>query len=285
MFRESWLPKGFGFLSALPEQRRKERTLVPLQAFIDDSGGKGQGGYLVLAALVAKAEGWATFSDEWDRTIRAAPRIRRFKMSEAMNLKGEFNFVRPEARDEKVQQLLDLVDRFKPVLVYSCVDVGAFQDLFGSVVDVQGHSALGQPYLWAAMHLMYAVIHEEAKCVGGPDKIELIFDEHDIFKKEAKLQYEEMRKSNPHLHTVMPLEPWFRDDEDFMPLQAADLVAGVLRYGLNDELGKPSMPQFRFNLHASPRSHLFDRKELNRCMPLLRMAIAKLINEEKDSSA
>jgi hypothetical protein len=40
-----WLPEGFAFLSGLPTPARKRRLIVPIQAFVDDSGAKGHEGF------------------------------------------------------------------------------------------------------------------------------------------------------------------------------------------------------------------------------------------------
>ena len=34
---------------------------------------------------------------------------------------------------------------------------------------------------------------------------------------------------SPERRAVMPIQPWYRDDRDFVVLQAADLLAGDLR--------------------------------------------------------
>lgn len=57
-----WLPRGFSFLSGLPTPARKRRLLVPIQLFIDDSGGEHPG-FIVLGGLIGRAEEWAEFAE------------------------------------------------------------------------------------------------------------------------------------------------------------------------------------------------------------------------------
>jgi len=54
-----------------------------IQAYVDDSGVKGQGSVFVFSALIAEADVWAELTDEWSVVLRSAPSIEYFKMSEA----------------------------------------------------------------------------------------------------------------------------------------------------------------------------------------------------------
>ena len=63
---------------------------MPIQAFIDESGGKGQGKVFTMAGWLGRAEQWALFSTEWQRCLQSTPRIAYFKMSEATSLSGQF---------------------------------------------------------------------------------------------------------------------------------------------------------------------------------------------------
>ena len=87
---------------------------MALQVFIDESGGKGQPGYLVLMGLVLSAEEWAAFSDEWDRLLRAEPPIRYFKWAEAWKASGEFHHFSRERSLEKAARLAAVIQRFEP---------------------------------------------------------------------------------------------------------------------------------------------------------------------------
>jgi hypothetical protein len=84
------LPKGYEFLSGLPEQARKRRHLMPVQAFVDESGGKGQGRYFVMAGLIAHSDHCRIFSDAWQACLSTEPTIAYFKMREAAGLTGQF---------------------------------------------------------------------------------------------------------------------------------------------------------------------------------------------------
>jgi hypothetical protein len=230
-----WLPRGFEFLSGLPESKRKRRKIMAYQTYIDDSGGKGQGKILMLGGLFGSAEALAAIADKWEMELRAnlpLP-IRYFKASEANSLSGEFNYWYPDRRDQKVRRLASVVDRDDVVMVYGGVDLEAHRlmesQVGGGRVEGTNKHPLNQPYLLALLTVMLAV-GREMWYRQTDEKIEVIFDNHDTFRDDAKAQYKVLRDVVPKwLLTFLPLEPLFRDDKDFVVLQAADLLMGDAR--------------------------------------------------------
>src|SRR5438067_1373413 len=128
----SWLPPGFSFLSGLPEAARKRRVLMPLQAFIDDSGGRGQGPVFVLAGLIGEAEDWADFSTRWCRALHSPPRIEHFKMHDAAHRRGQFARVSKAARNAKVERLVRVVDHYGFRFIQVVTDLAAHAATFGA---------------------------------------------------------------------------------------------------------------------------------------------------------
>jgi hypothetical protein len=80
-----------------------------LQAYVDDSGNFRQQRTSLLAGLVASADAWVDFSDRWNGVLRAAPSIEYFKMSEAFARVKNFAGFSEDARDAKVDQLVDVI--------------------------------------------------------------------------------------------------------------------------------------------------------------------------------
>jgi hypothetical protein len=61
-------------------------------------------------------------------------------------------------------------------------------------------------------------------------RLELILDEHNVFKADIQQAYPDMLGVMPdEVRKIMPAQPWFRDDQEFLPLQVADLMAGSAR--------------------------------------------------------
>jgi hypothetical protein len=78
---------------------------MPIQVYIDDSGNDGRSRHFILAGLMSQAEHWALFSDEWKTSktcLNQTPAIRRFKMTDAAGLSGQFFGCTAEVRDDKL---------------------------------------------------------------------------------------------------------------------------------------------------------------------------------------
>jgi hypothetical protein len=230
-----WLPRGFEFLSGLPEIRRRRRPVVALQAYIDDSGGKGTGKLLLVGGLLASAEALASLTDQWERELRAElpHRIAYFKASEAQNMRDEFAHWSRKGRDEKVRRLARLLDRDDLVMVYGGVDLLAFRQneaVFAEYRSKSKHHFLNEPYLMALLSALLT-IGTEAHRFNQP--VEIVVDDHSVFKAAAREHYAALLEKVPEwLRKRLPSELYFRDDRDFVVLQAADLLMGHLRMGV-----------------------------------------------------
>jgi hypothetical protein len=80
---------------------------VPLQAWIDDSGGLGQGPVFVFAGFIGAAEAWDGFSERWRARLNEHPGVRYFKMQEAHKLTGQFSGWTRAKAAAKVERLTD----------------------------------------------------------------------------------------------------------------------------------------------------------------------------------
>src|SRR5579864_4179881 len=142
--RLPWLEYGFSFLSGLPEEARRRRYLMPVQTFVDDSGGKGHSRYFVLAGLIADAESWLAFSDEWAAYLKQAPSIRRFKMRDAAARTGEFRNWEPQDRDDKLRGFAKIVNRHARLLTYTVIDLAAHAETWAK----DKWKVSTDPYFW-----------------------------------------------------------------------------------------------------------------------------------------
>ena len=61
----------------------------------------------------------------------------------------------------------------------------------------------------------------------------MILDEQNVFRQDIYATYpimvEQIAIAGKDVRDVMPAQPFFRDDKEFLPLQAADLMAGTIR--------------------------------------------------------
>lgn len=218
------------FLSGLPEARRKRRYLMPVQVFVDDSGGKGQGRHFILAGLIARSEQWAMFSDDWQQCLDQKPRLRYFKMREAASCTGQFHGLSGPDRDARLRELAAVINCYAKIVTYSGIDLDAHAETWA----IRMHRPFNEPYFFPFQNMITASCFELWD-VGLRERFEIIFDEHAIFGPRVKLWYPLMRDiarvREPEAHTIMPIDPMFKSDDEFLPLQACDLFAWCFRKG------------------------------------------------------
>lgn len=224
----------------LPTEAASGGLLLPIQAWIDDSGGKGQSPVVVFAGWIGKAEDWANFSDDWVQCLASRPKINYLKMREAASKTGQFEGMLPEFRNKKLRDLAKVITKYDFSAYWYISDMEAFSDTLAKFY----RRPFSDYYFWAYMQTMMGIGYGVSS-EGHDEKIEIIFDEHDIFSPDAKRWYPRIRRSLRQsaeqnaiarkIFQVMPIKPRFRDDIKFVPLQAADMLAWSINRSLRGE--------------------------------------------------
>ncbi len=227
-------PAGFDFLCGLPEPKRRRRLLLTIKAYIDDSGVKGTDPVFVLAGFIGRAERWAEFSDAWKQCLDASPSIQYLKMNEAVKLNGEFRSWEPKERNKKLADLVAIIKEFPQRAIHVTIDTEAF---------AKHHAPhllppMANPYFMGCSTMIAAVCYDVLD-LGVAEQIEIIFDDQVIFKPRIQMWYPLIKEGwenyDSSLCGVLPPEPMFRDDKQYVPLQAADVVAWLFRTAFSGE--------------------------------------------------
>jgi len=236
---------------------------MPVQAFVDDSGGKGHTRHLVLAGLAGHSESWAAFSDEWRDCLSQPPRIGVFKMREAAARTGQFYGVSEKQRDDKLRALVQIINRHARLATHSIIDLDAHAKTWALTTD----KPRNDPYFWPFHNTIMAMCFQLWD-LGWRERFEIIFDEQVIFGPRAKFWYplvrEVVRHREPDAFSILPVDPIFRSDDDFLPLQAADLFAWCHRKATDD----PAFTGFEWllkempNVASSEYSQYYDLKRM-----------------------
>ena len=254
------------FLSGLPEVTRKRRHLLVIQAYIDDSGVKGTDPVLVLAGFLSSAEKWAAFFDDWKKQLEAHPSIAYLKMNEAARTvpSGEFYGWSEEDIDAKLRGFVSVLKRYAQRAIYVLIDLEAHTEL-----HIEGPQK--DAFYTAATTMLSAVCFD---CLdeGIKEEIEIIFDTQVIFGPRLALWYPAIKdalnqsanEDQRDLARVLPPSPLFRDDHTFYPLQAADVLAWLLRHAFSGNrnrfewIAEELMP----TIPMSPYSSIFTRERM-----------------------
>jgi hypothetical protein len=218
------------WLSGFPTEARKRRLLLPLQAVIDESGVEGTTPVFAFAGFLGQAERWAEFSDEWQRWADARPAIRYLKMNEAAKLKGEFRRWSSDARDAKLEGFIEIIRRFPERAIYATLDTAALRARPDFTENLLGSGYWGM-FFSVLAGVCYEILEAKTFPVGP---FEIIFDDHPIFRPRITLWYPYIRTNlietyDAELAKVLPPHPIFKDDQEFLPLQAADVIAWLFR--------------------------------------------------------
>lgn len=218
-FRAKWQSA----FSGLPKAKRSKRNIVIIQAYVDEAGGKGQSSVFVFSALLASVNDWETFSDQWQAILDERPSIKYFKYYEASHREKQFQGFTPEERNEKIKKLL--VPMRGLLEVFCIADMAAFAETLGKYNE----RPLRDPY-FQQFNILIMAIGLTLLDLGFKERFEIVFDEHRIFGPKAKAWYPIVRDlCDDELKTVLPIEPRFETDQEYLPLQAADMIAGFRR--------------------------------------------------------
>ena len=236
---------------------------MPIQVFVDESGGKGQTRHLVLAGPIAPSEDWACFSDEWHRALVETPAIDLFSMREAAALQGRFHGWTATARDAKLRRLAELVNRYAQIMIYFAIDLNVHATEWGA----RRPKPFKDPYFWP-FHCIIMGATFDLWDRGLREPFEIMFDENVVFGPRAKAWYpvirETIRLREPEAFSIMPVDPMFGSDSDFLPLQAADLLAWMFRNGSRPDYDHAFdwlLPLFS-SMDLSTYSGVYDRERV-----------------------
>jgi len=188
-----------------------------LQICVDDSSQDGES--LILAGYIASVENWASFSTEWAGLLTVRPPWDRLKMSELM-ADGPGS-----EKGQRIEWHYRIIEKYAHSSI--CLAIPR-RPLSRAVRDLQLPTAFGNPYYLAWRALISVSLHWQHKS-GNHEPIDFIFDE----QSEAGLlsdAWEGFRDNMPEeFRRLVKNRPIFRDDEDFLPLQAADMLAWWMR--------------------------------------------------------
>ena len=217
---------------------RGGKPLAFLKAFIDDSASERGERHLFLAGYLNNADNWERFSLAWDEELKTPPAIEYLKMSEAHSLREQFWGWSESDRDEKLSGLARVIQHFKPF----SFQVSLSRERFNKLVRPVSARGFANPHLTASL-VTVAMLSRYAAQEGVKLPIDFIFDEQDGVSADMVLFFEWMTNQLPKkARKLIAGTPIFRNDRDFLPLQAADMLAWHLRREHEECLAPITMP-------------------------------------------
>jgi hypothetical protein len=227
----------------------RKRLLLMLNGFFDGSGpGQGHGRY-VIAGFVAFAQTWCDIAERWKETLDSTPPIPKFKLSLSRNptWRGEVGITADQMKS-RIKKLSRLVTPPQTLFSVVCsINADDFTDAV-EASQIKGNKdvrvALGE-YAFSTSYsmLFHSVVartlwkvHDLGIC---GDQVDFVFDrENHLFDDAKKLLdlYRHAEGSRGLPPEIAPLlgDAIQRDEDKLMPLQAADLLAGLAKDHCND---------------------------------------------------
>lgn len=203
-----------------------------LQVVIDDSGrGQEREPAFVLAGYISRVPTWTAFADRWQRVLIEKPSIDYLKGSEAHRLQGQFRGWNESKRDKKLATLIALIHRYARLSVTLAVNGRAFDAILRAT-----KGSLRNVYPLAIAAITTKVLSHRAD-QRTFEKLDFVFDEG-MLSREADFQqaFSDMMTALPPQATrLISRSPHMENDREFLPLQAADLLASYLRFKLAAE--------------------------------------------------
>lgn len=202
--------------SGMSPARVRGRHVMVMQAFIDDS--RTDGRVLILAGYIASSEKWASFAREWQSRLDMRPKWRSFKMSKI----GQSSD--PE-RWERAGFFYRVIEEHCKAFVALAVDIEALNRV---VDELRLPDRLRNPYIVGFRALIDFIAQYQVE-LGIDEPIDLIFDERG--EKQSVRDGFAVFAENcpPEIRSRLGREPRFETDDDFNPLQAADMLAWLVR--------------------------------------------------------
>lgn len=217
-----------GPLSGLAPSMWERRVLMNLQAYIDESQDEE---FFTLAGYIAAPQDWAKFAQEWEKILHFAfigpNNVRRFKMSE-MHSGGRADYA--NVFYHVIQQHV----RSGISITFKISDLGRALDRITLDGKPINWGLWRNPYVFAVRGMTDFLnrCRDEvpANILGPDDKIDFIFDDKKFEKSVIITGWDMIRENMPkETAALYGISPRFEDDEEYMPLQAADFWAWWIR--------------------------------------------------------
>lgn len=211
------------------------RTIAVLQAYSDESGIHDSAVAFSLAGYVAPETEWEKFAEKWSPVVQREG-FKRFHTTDLLGGWGEFLDWPRDRAERLVDELVDAVISVG-ALGFSCSIIR------GDPTERSGMARMvtEEPYLGAFGIQVRGLCNRADSFLGMEEKIGFIYDSHKEWGPKAQELYEASRldENFPCRNRLGLIGFQPCDDEQFLPLHPADLLAWEIRFFLEERRRDP----------------------------------------------
>ena len=197
-----------------------------LQTAFEDSGKDGVSQSFVFAGYIGDVDALMDLSHDWADLLRKEPKLDYIKGYEAFGLHTEFFGWSEKERDERLLEFVPLIAKYSNKGLAFAIDNVPFE-MIKDLPDDEGtrfHDPAEFAYNASFVYLLQALPDFNETC------IDLVCDRDLVTRRQANRAYERIFSQSPDLaQRLFRKEPHWEDDQQFLPLQAADLLAYCVR--------------------------------------------------------
>jgi hypothetical protein len=210
----------------------RDGDVVVIKVAMDESGVHDDSPVLTVGAYVARPKQWQEWTKRWNVAKRP---IKVFRAVDCANFVGEFKGWTADRRDPLVIHLLDVLRESD---LPGCV-IGIQMDEFRKAIAGRADllAIFGEPYA-ACFHWVAQTIINVAIEIGSEERIAFVHESND-YRQEALEAFAWIKRNGNPGRRIIGLQ--FADKQDYVPLQAAD----VLAYEGNKRIRDPERPERR----------------------------------------
>lgn len=260
-----------------------KRGYLVLQAYIDDSDREGE--HSVLAGFIASAESWARFTRDWEELLPSHGTLARngvyhFKMNE---------MVANAERSERISAFENVIYEHAQAEFSWSLNISDCEAVVSRIL-VNGQVPSLRPKLTSFHFLFFAMMEQfstyltQSGQTAIQGEVDLFFDEQSE-KRSIIQNWYDYTDAHSYIRNAFVSLPRFEDDQEFLPLQAADYLAWSVRNSLHNGLD-PSDRSARHQPDDFPGlyAHLNQEHIINVYWRILRQAFpeALIVDTQSD---
>ena len=207
-------------------------SVVVLKVPMDESGVHDGSPVITVGAYIARPRQWQDWTKSWNVAKRP---IKVMHAVDCANLKGEFKGWEQPARDELVKRVLPVIAESNAIGVVIGIQMDEFEKAMAGRDDLR--PLFGTPYA-ACFQWVVQVIMNFALGAMSTERIAFVHELND-YRQQALDSFAWIKQHGNPLGNIIGLQ--FAEKKDFVPLQAADILA----YEGNKRLRDPNRPERR----------------------------------------